>query len=419
MKVFWSWQADRPQRVCRNLIKEALELAIPRAAQQLELDESERPEIDHDTKGVAGWVEIANTILKKIEAAAVFVGDVTYVAQTSQGKNVPNPNVLVELGYAINLLKERIVLVQNARWGGKPDDLPFDLRHRRAPITYNLDPKATPEEYENVKEALAAELSRVLAALLGSHLEEADGDTPIVGVPSRENDPSVWFARGARLEFRDYFGGAKSRIVDAAEGPRAYMRLIPAGWPSGKPDRNAVHNLPGNVMLWPLGRWQEADGGMNTDGVLRISTSRADGQPVWHAVQWFNASGEIWGFDSRAIVNDGGTLVLSTDYILKEWEEFLSKGIRFLQHFDASTRICVEAGVTALTNVHWPAQFRSGFVSALEPAVVHAETSRNWDQKRQCDFLVNLYNALRIAFGFEQMTKDQIYPPGAPGTRCS
>jgi hypothetical protein len=70
-----------------------------------------RPEIDHDTRGVAGTPPIAETILRKIDAASVFIADVTPVAVTDQGKQVANPNVLIELGYAKKTHPfERIIL---------------------------------------------------------------------------------------------------------------------------------------------------------------------------------------------------------------------------------------------------------------------------------------------------------------------
>ena len=46
-----------------------------------------------------GSPDIVATILAKIEAAAVFVADVTPIAVSPGGKHVANPNVLIELGY--------------------------------------------------------------------------------------------------------------------------------------------------------------------------------------------------------------------------------------------------------------------------------------------------------------------------------
>lgn len=98
MKVFWSWQDDSPGKVNRRFIKEALEEAVASIEGDYEAEDADRPELDHDTKGVAGAKEIVPTIMAKIAASAVFVADVTPIGKTSKGKALPNPNVMVELG---------------------------------------------------------------------------------------------------------------------------------------------------------------------------------------------------------------------------------------------------------------------------------------------------------------------------------
>ncbi len=128
--IFYSWQRDIRAAACRTLIQEALESA----AKKIGDDDSVGVEavIDRDTQDVPGAPDIGATILAKIDAAAVFVADVTIVAQTPAGKSTPNPNVLVELGYALKALgPSRLVMVMNTAFG-RPEDLPFDLRQKRA-----------------------------------------------------------------------------------------------------------------------------------------------------------------------------------------------------------------------------------------------------------------------------------------------
>ena len=76
--VFWSWQSDQPSRETRSLIRDALIAALDRIA--VDLEEADRPEIDHDTKDMPGSPDIVASILAKIEAAAVFIADVTPIA---------------------------------------------------------------------------------------------------------------------------------------------------------------------------------------------------------------------------------------------------------------------------------------------------------------------------------------------------
>ncbi len=140
--VFYSWQSDLPSRGNRGLIGDALERAIRAIAN----DEaaSLEPVLDRDTAGLGGTPDIAHSILAKISAADVFVADVSIVSEGTRRPS-PNPNVLVELGYAAAELGwENIVLVQNTAFGG-PELLPFDLRGRRV-VTYALTAEDAPAE---------------------------------------------------------------------------------------------------------------------------------------------------------------------------------------------------------------------------------------------------------------------------------
>ncbi len=133
--IFYSWQSDLPSAANRNFIENALK----NAAKVIRKDDSieVEPVIDRDTQGVPGSPDITETIFTKIENAYVFVCDVTPISQNAHTRPCPNPNVLVELGYAIKCLgTERIIMVLNTAYG-KPEHLPFDLRMRRV-LTYDM-----------------------------------------------------------------------------------------------------------------------------------------------------------------------------------------------------------------------------------------------------------------------------------------
>jgi hypothetical protein len=58
--------------------------------------------------------DFAHTIFEKIEKASAFVADLTIINSGAGGRVPPNPNMLIELGYAIHALKkEAMVLVMN------------------------------------------------------------------------------------------------------------------------------------------------------------------------------------------------------------------------------------------------------------------------------------------------------------------
>lgn len=134
-KIFYSWQSDLPNPTNRGFIGQALE----NAAKAIRNDDSIQvePVVDRDTAGVPGAPDIASTILAKIEQAQVFICDVSIINQGTRSRPTPNPNVLIELGYAMKALgAERIIMVMNSAFGS-PELLPFDLRMRRV-ITYDM-----------------------------------------------------------------------------------------------------------------------------------------------------------------------------------------------------------------------------------------------------------------------------------------
>ena len=130
--IFFSWQSDTDGGGPEGIVAKALRIATTRVAE--DVDVSVRPDLDHDTKGVPGAPSMIATILEKIDRCAIFVADVTlgFHRRVGTDKLSPNPNVLVELGYALHRLgPSRILLVLDATYGG-PEHLPFDLRGHRA-----------------------------------------------------------------------------------------------------------------------------------------------------------------------------------------------------------------------------------------------------------------------------------------------
>ncbi|WGS46353.1 nucleotide-binding protein [Burkholderia sp. JSH-S8] len=173
MKIFWSWQSDNDEKCGRYFVRDVLEALAKELNSVDGTAEAERGDdvgpiaVDHDTKDVAGSPPIAETILEKIREAAVFVADVSPVGVTPAGKRLANPNVMIELGYAVRALgHRRIVLVMNRAANAQLDTLPFDLRHWRGPVVYELESNASPEIKREQKAKLRAALrSRIEPSL--------------------------------------------------------------------------------------------------------------------------------------------------------------------------------------------------------------------------------------------------------------
>ena len=174
--VFYSWQSDISET--RNVIQAALEKAV----RDLNRNVSLELRVDQDTSGVAGWPDVTQTILGKIEQCQVFVADITPInGPCSSFRLTPNPNVLVELGYALGtgLGRTRMICVVNSAYlpDGDIQALPFDIRGSR-PLQFSLpgrDARGIAEGQEDpVRNKVRADLSRALERALIDTIDEIE-----------------------------------------------------------------------------------------------------------------------------------------------------------------------------------------------------------------------------------------------------
>jgi hypothetical protein len=167
-KVFYAWQSDLPNNFNRGFIRSAIEAAVMSLSADAELIEAVREfKIDHDTKDVPGSPAIAETILSKIRECDVFICDLSTIDPNASRK-APNPNVLLEYGYALAVVGEqRIIAITNAAYSD-PKDLPFDLQHKRWPISYCLgeDSSSDSSYRSREKDRLQATLSNAIKAIV-------------------------------------------------------------------------------------------------------------------------------------------------------------------------------------------------------------------------------------------------------------
>lgn len=136
-KIFYSWQSDLPKNKTKSFIRECIDEAID-LAQETEAIEAER---DEATTGTTGAPNIVTTLFSKIDNCDLFIADVSlcYTDNPLQKKYSPNPNVLLELGYAVKTLGwDRIICLCNTEFG---DSYPFDISHNRI-TTFSLQGKA-------------------------------------------------------------------------------------------------------------------------------------------------------------------------------------------------------------------------------------------------------------------------------------
>ena len=144
------------------MVATALRTAAEEVGKMLGVD----VEIDSDTQDEPGTPPITDTILRKIRECDAFVGDMTFVAATEDGKLVTNPNVMGEYGYALSEKgTRRILLVMNTAFG-PPEKLPFDLGHLRHPITFEAPLGIADSPRRAVRTALAQRLVPALKLLI-------------------------------------------------------------------------------------------------------------------------------------------------------------------------------------------------------------------------------------------------------------
>ena len=171
--LFYSWMSDRENYSNRGFIQDCLGKAVKQIGKDVSIGIT--PSLDRDTKGETGSPDIAATIFRKIARARAFVADITLMDPPIVGcrkwlmqavglgpfRPSPNPNVLVELGFAAGQMGwERCLLVFNSAFGSI-EQLPFDLRGRRI-VTYHVSKK---DDRQAAKESFIP--------LLKSHLVEA------------------------------------------------------------------------------------------------------------------------------------------------------------------------------------------------------------------------------------------------------
>jgi hypothetical protein len=241
--VFYSWQSDLDPALTRNFIEDALTKAIK------SLNRADRvyaeSVIDRDTSGVAGTPGIAETIFQKIDECDVFVCDVSIVNNSSEdqsNRNIfvqlvravaqvilestfryrrvtrssPNPNVLIELGYAASRIGwERVILVQNTAFGDM-GALPFDLRSRRI-VPFDLSAKESrQDERPKLRDQLEAVLRRALGDMLAPSFIPGRSIPRWFGYWMKESQP----LRGGTLFIREVGSAGFFFHLDLHDGAR-------------------------------------------------------------------------------------------------------------------------------------------------------------------------------------------------------
>lgn len=308
MKVFWSWQSDTVEKTGRYFVRDALVEAIKSLKSDPDIVEADRGaldalHIDEGGGGVKGSGALVNALLRKIDDAIVVFGDVTLIGETLT-REVPrkliNANVALELGYAYKTLgEEGVFMVMNSHYG-KPDDLPFDLRHRTNIVTFDLAPNAEPAAIKNARGQLVGRLRETLRL----YIEDRKPEEKPLAFPEAPAGycRAAYFSAGEPLTVA---GITADEAVAYSHQTRqlGYVRLIPTvrrDKPIRLPDlREIVQSAP---LLAP----KAAYGGIpatNRYGAIRYDPrgNMPPAAPMASSTQLF-PNGELWAVASQMIV---------------------------------------------------------------------------------------------------------------------
>lgn len=146
--IFYSWQSDLNKHTNNYFIKDCLEKSIKELKKEGSV--SIIPRLDKDTQGMTGSPKITDTILSKIDASNIFICDISIINSNWLNKIFkkrlsPNPNVLFELGYALDRLSwDRIICLNNDAFSNI-ENMPFDLQQNRI-SKYNFNGKSKKAE---------------------------------------------------------------------------------------------------------------------------------------------------------------------------------------------------------------------------------------------------------------------------------
>lgn len=407
MKVFWSWQDDSSPKENRFFIQDTLKEAV--AVVGHDYAEADRPpELDHDTKGLSGSVAITDAILSKIRESAVFVADVTPIAETESGKALPNPNVLVELGWALQEPgPAQMILIMNTAHGHKPSDLPFDIRHRRI-MTYKLAKSATGVERQQAKQQLKSNLVDAIKVNLETHSKITAERTTFQSIESGK-DSSRWRS-GDEISHSE-FGQQMSATID--DSPRAYARLIPSGWRDGlTPTIHDVEQLPDNckVEAQYIGV-RDGSFGPCEEGFVRYSfavNGATQKREVSSAAMFFDGTGEYWSLIGNICVNSGQYNQLDVRGVMLGWADFLTTANRAFSALGAHGLRKLELGIRgAKENKCIFPGLNERIIPRKEFAPLIIQQTI-WDEAARLKILLNAYNRMRDCYGIPPATEQDI-----------
>ena len=233
IKIFYSWQSDLPGNETRNIIQDGIKDAVKLLRDTVGI------EADRDTKGKTGSPDIAETIFSKIDECDIFIADVTAVAEREledengrkKIKKIPNPNVMLELGYATKVVGwENVICILNTDYGAI-EDMPFDIAKRRLTAFSLKEAESKGEVKRYIRDIIIKTVEKILEN--GKRVKSGfsdlrigcmdDGDFAECIMPFRLSESDRYFSlkRNAVKECTDLYLKIKEIVIPPCEKKEA------------------------------------------------------------------------------------------------------------------------------------------------------------------------------------------------------
>lgn len=306
--IFYSWESDLPSQTNRDLIRDALNLAVQDLnASLVEAQREGDVQLDQDTQGLPGSPSVAHAILAKIDTTSAVVLDVSVIGALQIGSRqrlTPNPNVLVEYGYSLARCGEaKIVAVFNDAFG-RIEDLPFDIRHKKV-VRYFAHDEGVRDKTK--RDALIRQLSSSLLDELRLIIAASDAETEVSvqrEVPA-VFDASCFVRPGELLGVDIEPGGSSTEDLEIADTPQLFVRVIPSE--NQKPLSYAEAT---RIMqtLHPPGHWISGSWGRNAQGAFSFAVPRetsisGNGRRLVKSLVQVFLNRELWAIDGGVLAD--------------------------------------------------------------------------------------------------------------------
>lgn len=359
ISAFYAWQSDTPSKLNRNLIEHALRTAAERITADPSMDAE--LQIDSDTQGVPGTPPITETILGKIKECDIFMPDVSFVATTSDGKRIPNPNVMVEFGYALHSRTHAaIVPLMNTAFG-LPSDLPFDLSHLRHPIQYKVDLTMTDTERRSERETLSKKIEERLRSQIAATQTPPPPPQPFIGVVAKDGH-ARFRARGTPIAKRWdtlRFGLSAENAISLKSGSAMWLRLVPSidpgrTFPAYELKQHGLET--GEMKLAPF--FYSNIYFLRAEDGFGICTLASHDDSETSSVAFAFETGEIWSIDTFLLGYDPTKLFIGE--IEKQFSDRLKDYSRFLAALEISPPYRWIAGIEGVDGRRLEVPIRPG-----------------------------------------------------------